>query len=254
MIFFSLNSILHAGNYVAGAGDVLQIKVYDNPDLDTIARINSDGKILFPLIGEVSVTGKATSEIARIIADKLADGYIVNPQVSVFIKEFKSKKVVIIGQVEKPGMFEQSGPTTLLELISKAEGLKKNAGGKIIIKRGKKNGKKNEEIISIDIKELMEEGDPALNIALMDGDNVYVPKAGCFYVTGEVEKPNSYLYEKDMTVMKAIAMAGGFTDIADKDGVSIIRKKDGKEKKLKDVSMHEKVLPDDIIVVSESFF
>ena len=100
----------------------------------------------------------------------------------------------------------------------------------------------------------MEEGDPSLNILLQDGDNIYVPKAGYFYVTGEVEKPNSYLYEKDMTVMKAIAMAGGFTDIASKGGVYIIRKKDGKETKIEDVSMHEKILPDDIIVVPESFF
>jgi polysaccharide export outer membrane protein len=246
-------ALTQADNYRVGGGDVLKITVYDNPDLDTVARVNSDGNIIFPLIGEVHVSGETTSGIARAIAGKLADGYIINPQVSVFIQEFKSKKVVIVGQVEKPGMHELSGPTTLLELISKAEGLKKNAGGKIIIKR-KGEGKNEKKIISIDLKQLMEEGDPSLNILLQDGDNIYVPKAGYFYVTGEVEKPNSYLYEKDMTVMKAIAMAGGFTDIASKGGVYIIRKKDGKETKIEDVSMHEKILPDDIIVVPESFF
>ena len=245
---------LHAENYRVGAGDVLKISVYDNPDLETVARVNSDGNILFPLIGEVKVTGKTTSQIARIISDKLADGYIINPQVSVFIQEFKSKRVVIVGQVEKPGMHELSGPTTLLELISKAEGLKKDAGSKIIIKRKSQGEKGGEKIITIDRKKLMEDGDPALNIMLMEGDNIYVPKAGYFYVTGQVKKPNSYLYEKDMTVMKAIAMAGGFTDIAAKDSVTIIRKVKGKEIEMEDIPMNAKILPDDVIVVPESFF
>lgn len=243
---------LLAENYKVGPGDVLKITVYDNPDLETIARVNSDGDILFPLIGEVKVLAKTTSQIAGLISGKLADGYIVNPQVTVFIKEFKSKKVVIVGQAERPGIHELSGPTTLLELISKAEGLKKNAGDKIIIKRMAANG--TERIITIDRKRLMEEGDPALNITLMDGDNIYIPKAGYYYVTGQVKRPNSYVFEKDLTVMKAIAMAGGFTDIADKDSIKIIRKKNGKEMVLEDVSMHFEILPDDIIVVPESFF
>ncbi len=251
LIVLTCLNFAHSQDYRVGEGDVLKITVYEHQDLTTVARVSGDGKILFPLIGEVKVEGLTTSEIAKKIASLLADGYIVNPQVTVFIQEYRSQKAIIMGEVNEPGLYELQGDTSFLELISKAGGLTKEAGDKAIIKRKKGN---ETSVITIDLKRLVEEGDTSLDINIVDGDSIYIPKTGVFYVTGEVKKPDAYKYEKGTTVIKAITMAGGFTDKAAAGRVKIIRKIDGKEIVLEKVKMDEVVLPDDVIVVPESFF
>ena len=86
-------------DYEIGPGDVLEIKVYDHPDLDTVSRVNYDGHILFPLAGQIKVGSLTTASASKAIADKLDGEYIINPQVSIFVQEFRSKKVMVIGEV-----------------------------------------------------------------------------------------------------------------------------------------------------------
>ncbi len=241
-------------DYIVGPGDVLKITVYDNADLTTTVRVDGGGQIVMPLLGQVDVAGKTMAGIAKYLTEKLADGYLKNPHVNVFINEFKSKKAIILGQVNKPGLYELRGTTTLLDLISTAGGLAKDAGGITTIKRKKSSSHKGEKIIAIDMKRLVEQGDTSLNVQIYDGDSVYIAKAGMFYVTGQVKKPNSYKCENNITVIKAISMAGGFTDIAADGSIRIMRKIDGKEQVLKNVKMDMPVKPNDVIVVPESFF
>jgi polysaccharide export outer membrane protein len=248
LIFILPTEVVFSQDYRVGEGDVLKITVYEHNDLTTVARVSGKGTIMFPLIGEVKVEGLTTIEIAKRISELLADGYIVDPQVSVFIQEYRSKKATIMGEVERPGLYELRGETTFLELLSKAGGLTRDASSKAIVKR------KNGDIVSIDLKRLIEDGDTSLNITITEGDNIYIPKAGVFYVTGEVKKPDAYKYEKGTTVIKAITMAGGFTDKAAIGRVKIIRNIDGREVVLEKVKMDEPILPDDIIIVPESFF
>jgi len=238
--------ICMAQDYAVGEEDILKITVYDHPDLATTARVSGEGVIAFPLIGNVKVSGLTTSQISQKIAELLADGYIVDPHVSVFIEEYKSKKTTFLGQVMKPGIYSLSGSTTFLELLSKAGGLTKDAGEKAVINRRSNIAGRKESVITIDLKRLVEDGDASLNIAIMDGDYIYVPKAGVFYITGE--------FEDGETVFKAISAAGGFTENASTGRVKIIRKVGGKEKVIEKAGMNEAVLPDDIIVVPESFF
>jgi polysaccharide export outer membrane protein len=246
--------ICMAQDYAVGEEDILKITVYDHPDLTTTARVSGEGVIAFPLIGNLKVSGLTTSQISQKIVELLADGYIVDPQVSVFIEEYKSKKTTFLGQVVKPGIYALSGSTTFLELLSKAGGLTKDAGEKAVINRRSNIAGKKESVITIDLKRLVEDGDASLNITIMDGDYIYVPKAGVFYITGEVKKPDAYKFEDGETVFKAISAAGGFTENASTGRVKIIRKVDGKEKVIEKAGMNERVLPDDIIVVPESFF
>ncbi len=241
-------------DYIVGEGDVLEIKVYDNLDLNTTVRVSGDGVIGMPLLGQINVGGKSVSTIVEEIETLLADGYLVNPQVNVFIKEHRSKKVTILGEVDKPGLYELQGHTTLLELISKAGGLGENAGGQAIIKRKRNGGEGPEDTTAIDMKRLVEQGDTSLNVHILDGDSIYIAKAGVFFVTGEVKKASSYKLEDNPTVIKAITLAGGFTDKAAPDKVRIIRKIDGREMVLEKVKLDESVLKDDVIVVPESFF
>jgi polysaccharide export outer membrane protein len=254
LVLISFSSLCFAAqNYIVGDGDVLKVTVYEHPDLTTTARVSGDGMIKFPLIGSIKVDGMSISEISMKITEILADGYIVDPHVAVFVEEFRSRKAVILGQVHKPGIYILSSNTTFLELLSKAGGLTKEAGVKTIIKR-KTETAGEEKVITIDLKRLIEEGDTTLDVSLMDNDNIFISKAGVYYITGEVDEPNAYKHEEGTTVIKAIAIAGGFTDKAAPGRIKIIRKVNGKEKVVEKVKMDEPVMQEDVIVVPESFF
>ena len=241
-----------AQEYTVGKGDILNINVYENEDLSTTVRVSSDSTIRVPLLGEISVTGMTVSQISAKIETLLADGYLVNPQVDVFISEHRSKKAVILGQIKTPGQYELQGRITFLEFISKAGGLTEDAGNTAIIKRLDAKGQDTQ--IVLDLDRLITKGEAALNIDIQDNDNIYITKAKTYYVSGEVKKPDSYKYENDLTVIKAITMAGGFSKIAAKNKVQIIRMVDGQKMIFENVTMDEAVLPDDVIVVPESFF
>jgi len=182
------------------------------------------------------------------------DGYLVNPQVTIFIEEYRSKKVTVIGHVSVPGVLELTGPTRLLEVLSMVGGLRENAGDQATITRRSATTEQVQEVLQIDLKLLLETGDPKLNIQIMDKDSVFIAKAGMFYVTGEVAKPDAYKYEEGSTVLKAISMAGGFTNIASKGKIRIVRIVDGKEQLMEKVLLQEEVRPGDVIVVPESYF
>lgn len=240
-----------AEDYIVGSGDVLKITVYNHNDLLTTVRVTDDGFIAMPLLGQVKVQGMNTSEITTELTKLLASGYIVNPQVNIFIEEFRSKKVVVLGHVNKPGLVELRGTTNFLEIMSQAGGLKDGAGETATIKRVK-NGK--QEVIVLNLKSMVEGGDLHQNIAIFDGDTIYISEGGTCYVTGEVSKPNGYPCAQGATVLKLITLAGGFTGKASKSGISIVRMVENKKTVLKDVELSTPVITDDIIVVPESFF
>lgn len=240
--------------YIVGEGDILAIKVYDNADLDTTVRVGGDGVISMPLLGPVKVGGMDVPSIAKYIEGLLANGYLLSPQVNVFVEEYRSKKVTILGEVNRPGLNELQGSISLLELISRAGGLTEAAGGLITIKRKTSNTDDEKKVINIEIKKLIEQGDTNLDISIQDGDSIYVAKAGVFYVTGEVERPGSFKYDEKPTVLKALTLAGGLTDHGAPGRIRIIRIVNGEEVVLKNVGMDEPIMPDDVIVVPETYF
>jgi len=252
VLFFSPLVCL-AQDYTVGEGDVLDINVYENEDLTTTVRVSAGSTIRVPLIGEISVADMTVSQVSSKIEKLLADGYLVNPQVDVFIKEHRSKQAIILGQIRSPGQYELRGKITFLEFISKAGGLTPDAGSTATIKRIRESDKKK-ETIGIDLDRLIKKGETALNVLIQDEDSVYISKAKTYYVSGEVKKPDSYKYESDLTVIKAITMAGGFSKIAAKGKVKIIRTVAGEKRIFERVNMDTKVLADDVIVVPESLW
>ena len=120
IIFMFVASFARSQDYIVGPGDVLDISVYDNPDMTTTVRVSGDGVIILPLLNQIDVAGLTISQVSDKVVTLLADGYIVNPQVNVFVTEYRSKKAVILGQVVSPGLYELRGHTTLLELVSEA--------------------------------------------------------------------------------------------------------------------------------------
>ena len=172
---FFLPSVSQSQNYRMGPDDVLEISVFGHPDMTTTVRVDGQGKIIFPLIGQVNAAGLTTDQLSRQIASRLADGYLINPQVNVFVKEFREQKAVILGQVTHPGLYKLRPQTTLLEMISQAGGLTKEAGSKAILKRTIKGEDEKNKVVqqSIDLDRLINEGDTSLNISIQDGDNIF---------------------------------------------------------------------------------
>ena len=245
-----------AQEYQIGEGDLLKISVYDNADLTTESRVGGDGKITFPLVGEVEVNGLTTAEAQRKIAVMLQNGFIKKPQVAVFITEYKSKKVTALGEFTKPGIVELRGNATLMEVISNAGGITTNASDNLMIQRKvlkPGNGQKEDVTITVELDKLLEKGNPAANVMVMDGDSIYVPRAAFVYVSGEVKIPGAYKITRGLTVLRSITVAGGFTQRAWKGKTKIIRKTDNGETTIS-ARMEDYVLPDDVIMVPESFF
>ncbi len=267
-----------AQDYILGGGDLLKITVYQNEDLTTETRVSGNGMISVPLIGKMKVAGQTPGDVEQKIVQKLAQGYIIDPHVTVFVEEYKSKRVTILGEVAKPGVYELTANASILEIISKAGGLTDKAGDTIVIKRQKTaapgssapkavsdntggeeavqaagRADPDETYIRLNLKELMEKGNLAENPSVQDGDNIFVTKSGFIYVTGEVKMPGAYKFEEGTTVMKAIALAQGLTDKAAPGRTKLIRKIDGKDESMK-VNMEYPVKQDDVISVPESFF
>ena len=110
-----------------GPGDVFEVRVYQEPDLSGAYRVGSDGAISFPLLGKVAVAGKPTSAVSDELIRRLKDGYIKNPQVSILVKEYNSKKIFVLGQVVRPGAFSFADDMTIVNAIASAGGFTRSA-------------------------------------------------------------------------------------------------------------------------------
>lgn len=252
--------------YRIGSKDLLEIKVVELPELNLAVRVSEDGSITLPLIGRVELGGLTKDAAERKIAALLAEKYVNNPQVSVFIKEYQSNRVALIGAVKTPGMYEMIGTMNLLELISKAGGFSDNTGNDLYVTREGKDGSQIKLTINLD--DLIINGNQNLNIPLQPRDIVTVPvdKIIQVYVWGEVKNPGalSVKLSKKITLMQAIAQAGGTTITAKKSAVVIKRKN---EKTGKDIQIKANLnniikgkAPDpplkegDVVYVPESFW
>ncbi len=244
--------------YILGEGDLLRITVYDHPDMTTEARIGGDGTITMPLIGVVKVDSLTITDAEKYISHLLADGFIIKPHVAIFVSEYRSRRVTVLGEVGRPGIVILRGDKTLLEVISDAGGLTPNAGDFIHIQRKKirQDGSKKEQeeiTVQVDTKKLMEEGSSSINIFVQDGDSIFIPRAAFVFIYGEIKNPGAFKISKSLTVLKAITLAGGFTPKASERRTKILRKTDKGEVTLA-ANMNDLVQPDDVIYVPESFF
>jgi len=210
-----------AQEYTIGPGDVLKVTVWGHDDLSKEYPVTLDGRVPFPLIGSVPAVGLTTTEFAKRLRDLLEKDYLVNPQVIVAVKEYLSRKVHVIGDAEKPGLFYLTGPTTLLEVLSKAGGLSKSAGKDVLVVRATPGA--GSSILRFDLRKI-QAGDTKENIFLENGDMMFVPKASAIFVLGEVGKAGTFPLDKETSVLEAITLAGGFANTAAPAGVKVLRR------------------------------
>ncbi len=252
-------------DYRIGPGDLLEIKVFELDQLNQTVRVSEDGSISLPLLGSVRVEGLTQGETETRLATLLQEKWVKNPQVSVFIKEYKSKQVAVIGAVQKPGNYELIGRKTLLQVVSMAGGFTDKTTNQLFVLRDGTNG--DGDSIAIDLKDLLVNGNKELNIPIEPNDVVNVPidREIRVFVMGRVTRPGEQRFKisERTTLLQAIAAAGGTAEGAREGGVTITRKDaKGKERKIKvdlnDIIRGKK--PDipleegDVVYVPESFW
>ena len=204
-----------------GVGDMLEVSVYGVPELTQKARVSSSGDIYLPLINYVHVAKLTPDEAQAAIEKKLVDGgFLRNAHVTVQVSEYVSQSVTVLGEVVRPGPYPVLADRNLLDIISAAGGPTDKAGKAVTILH--RDHPEQPEVV-----DLAKEGTP-INPAIQAGDTVIVSKAGVVYVVGEVAKPSGFLMENgSLTVLKAIALAGGTTHSAALNNAKIIRKTPG---------------------------
>jgi len=249
------------GEYTIGAGDVLLINVWGHEDLSREVVVSEKGTFSFPLIEGVEAAGLTIKELEAELVRLFSAGYLINPYVTIRVKGYESKKVFVLGEVRSPGTYSLDKETSLIEIISRTGGVSDGAGWIIEVVRpsGRLPGKpitpdeaSKEEVIRVDVEGLLG-GRPEDNIKIEGGDTIFVPKAAYYFIFGEVKNPGSYKLRRDTTVLKAVILAGGFTEKASKRRIKIRREEGGKTIKVR-VKLDDLVQPQDTIIVPESFF
>jgi polysaccharide export outer membrane protein len=250
-----------AADYIIGPQDVLTIQVFDQANLGGKYTVETDGTFSFPLIGRVTAGGLTLRGFETELQRRLADGYFRNPQVSVAVEQYRSQRVFVMGEVRQPGPVSLTGGMTLIEALARAGSTLPTASGEVAIVRAPQGAKgpvlpdedKNVDVVRASIKDL-ESGAMSQNVALHDGDTIFVPRAESIYVFGQVKNPGAYaLVQRDTTVLQALSLAGGVSENGAMNRVKVIRIVNGDKKELK-VKLTDLVRAGDTVVVPERFF
>jgi polysaccharide export outer membrane protein len=254
----------HAQSYRIGPRDLVEIRVVEMPELNTQVRVSEDGTVNLPPVGQFAVAGQSEAELAQTFKNLLESKGAQRATVDVKVLEFRSRPISVIGAVKTPGPLAFSGRWTLLEALTAAGGVAESHGNVLYVLRRADNGLSDQ--IAINLEDLLERADPRANIPLLANDLINVPTAVevTIYCLGELVRPGAIPFKSTerITLLAAIARAGGLTDRASKkilikraeaaagapeieaDYKRILAGKD------RDVELRQ----GDVVVVKESFF
>ncbi|MFT4579605.1 MAG: polysaccharide export outer membrane protein [Nitrospinales bacterium] len=258
------SSVTQKKAYVFGPEDELEISVWENPDLKSSMPVRPDGFISFPLIGDVLAQGLTPAQLKERITGRLKK-FITDPIVTVVVKTINSIKISVAGEVNEPDSYQVNRPITLLHLFALAQGFTEKADLKrsYLLRSGKK--------LNIDFFALVKQDDFSQNIWLQSGDLVFIHDNfdGRINIMGEIKLPQVVSFQEGMTVLDAILMANGLTDIAKPEGTKVYRKNRAASGNSEiqiisvemgrvifegDLSENIRLQPGDIIHVPRSFF
>jgi polysaccharide export outer membrane protein len=238
-----------------GVGDTIKVDVFGRPELDTTTYVADDGTIRLPLAGSVAVRGLSPNDAGRKIESAYQAGqFLVNPHVTVNVVTSRSQRVSVLGEVHAPGRYPIESNTTVLDLLAQVGGVTDKGADQIYILRADSTGQLQR--MPVDLKGTMDGnvGAPAVLQTLRGGDSIIVPPAPKFFISGEVKAPAAYRVESGMTVVQAIARAGGITEKGSARRVSIKRKNPNGGYTVISGKSEEKIQPDDLITVKERIF
>lgn len=263
-------------DYTVGPEDLLEISFFGQDDLNREPRVNGQGDIILPLVGQVKVSGLSPHEIGGRLEKLYKEKEFINsPQISVKVKEYRYQRVMLTGAVTQPGSYEMIGPRTLLEMLGKAGGLSDKSGDVAFIIRSQTGPARlkamkespaqpfspGSETIMIDLDRLLAKGAMELNLSIKNGDVIYVPHAKNAYVLGAVRKPGNVPLKGNLTATQAVAMAGGLDPALASNNLTIVRLNEKGESDIVPINLkrvtngEEKdtlLKENDIVVVKES--
>jgi polysaccharide biosynthesis/export protein len=236
-----------------GVGDAVSVRVYGQPDMDGVVAVSDDGTINLPLIGAVNVVGLSPIEAAKRIQEELKNRQLlIDPQVTIAVVQSHSQRVSVLGEVHTPGRYPIDAATNVVDLLAQAGGITPAGADYVYVLRPDSNG--HSQRFLVDLKGITNAKDALPTQSLQGGDSVYVPQAEQFYIYGEVGTPGMYRLEPGMTVLQAIARAGGVTPRGSERRLEIKRTgKNGKSIKLS-AKPDDELQSGDIVRVKESIF
>lgn len=225
-------------DYKVGPEDLLEVSFFGQDELSRESRVNGRGEVTLPLAGPVKVAGLSPPEIEhRLVELYKAGKFLRDPQVTVFVKEYRHQRVMVTGAVVNPGSYEVIGPRTLLEMLGKAGGMTEKAGDRVHVIRNQSAADRTKalkgqaaqpftpgtETIIVDLRRLLNDGDLALNLPIKNGDVINVSPAKSAFVLGAVKKPGQVPVKENLTVTQALALAEGLDLVLASNNVSILR-------------------------------
>ena len=247
----------YSSEYRIGPDDLLDISTFEAQELKWSVRVRGDGRISLPLLGEVRASGLTPRELEVVLQEILRRTYLKDPHVGVFVREMRSHTVAIFGAVAQPGVYQISGPKSVVEVLSLSAGLAADAGDVATVRRGpywraaviqagevrsrpsdgaqegllfnsRPNGAvfdDGQQAVRINLKSLLESGESRHNILVYPGDTITVNRAGIVYVVGGVREPGGFVLKSNESIsaLQALALAAGLTKTSAKGRARIIR-------------------------------
>jgi polysaccharide biosynthesis/export protein len=242
-----------AAEYRLALGDTVRITVFQNPDLSLETRITEAGSISYPLLGSVGMAGLTIAEAEQRLVRGLRDGnFVKQPQVSISVVTVRGNQVSMLGQVGRPGRYPlETGEVRLTDMLATAGGVAAG-GGDIVVVVGTRKGQPFR--FEIDLPTVFSPNKRAADVLLENGDVVWVDRSPQIYMYGEVQRPGALRLERNMTVMQALATAGGLTQRGTMRGLRVSRKDaEGRTREI-EPQMTDILRADDVVYVRESVF
>ena len=261
--------------YEIGPSDLLRVVVLGQPEMSGDFTVENDGVLTFPLLGKVKASQMTAPDLEKKLTALLADGYLRRPQVSVLVKEYRSQRVFVTGEVQRAGPYALKADRSLFGLLADIGNLSADASREVLVTRAPRKASParlaeslpqglpdrsdpppepvpTPEVIRISMRDL-QTGGPEKNLLLRSGDTVTIPRSAQIYVSGHVARPGPYRYVEGTTIMQVVNQAGGVTDRGALGRARIVRIIDGKKAETK-AELTDVVQPEDMIVVPERLF
>lgn len=242
-----------AAEYRLGAGDVVRVNVFQNPDLTVETRVTEAGIVSYPLLGNVRLGGLTVTAAEKLIADGLRNGnFVKQPQVTLLVLQVRGNQVSVLGQVNRPGRYPiEVADMRLTDLLATAGGTAVG-GADVVIVTGVRNGQPFR--LEVDLPTLFAPGGRDKDIFVLNGDSVWVDRQQLVYIYGEVQRPGPLRLERDMTLLQALATGGGLTQRGTEKGIKVHRKDEQGNVRVVEPGMTEKLRNGDVVFVRESLF
>jgi polysaccharide export outer membrane protein len=242
-----------AAEYRLGAGDVVRISVYQNPDLTLETRVTEAGLISYPLLGSIRIGGLGVTAAEKLIGEGLRTGnFVKQPQVTMVLLQVRGNQASVLGQVNRPGRYPiEVADLRLTDLIATAGGIAPTGADTLVV-TGTRNNLPFR--LEVDFPTLFSAGGQTKDILVLNGDAVWVDRQPMVYIYGEVQRPGALRLERGMTLMQALATGGGLTQRGTEKGIRVHRKGADGNVQVIAPTLDDKVHDADVVYVRESLF